>query len=79
MEHAATIRSSRAVAANDQSGDDKISLQKAKDKLRGFFQRPSTGRTSTLGRKVEKPGSGGPAGPSGQTESVQHDRRHANK
>lgn len=79
MEHAATIRSSRPVAANDQGGDDKFSLQKAKDKLRGFLQRPSSGRTSTLGRKVEKPGSGAPAGPSGQTEGVQHDRKHANK
>lgn len=79
MEYAATIRSSRPVAANDQSGDEKLSLQRARDKLRGFFQRPSTGRTSALGRKVEKPGSEGPAGPSGQTEGVEHDRKHANK
>ena len=79
MEHAAIIRSSHPAAANDQGGDDKISLQKAKDKLRGFFQRPSSGRTSTLGRRVEKPGSGGAAGPSGQTEGVQHDRKHTNK
>jgi hypothetical protein len=47
--------------------------------LRGFLQRPSSGRTSTLGRKVEKPGSGAPAGPSGQTEGVRHNRKHANK
>lgn len=79
MEYAAIIRSPHPTAANDQGGDDKMSLQKAKDKLRGFLQRPSSGRTSTLGRKVEKPGSGGPAGPSGQTEDVQHDRKHANK
>ncbi|MHB1124073.1 MAG: hypothetical protein ACYC0T_15335 [Ramlibacter sp.] len=79
MEHAAIIRSPRPSAANDQSGDGKLSLQKARDKLRGFFQRPSSGRTSTLGRKVEKPGSGAPAGPSGQTEGVEHDRKHANK
>lgn len=79
MEHAAAIRSTRPTAANDQGGDDKLSLQKAKDKLRGFFQRPSSGRTSTLGRKVEKPGSGAAAGPSGQTEGVEHDRRHTNK
>ncbi len=79
MEHVAIIRSSRPSAANDQSGDDKLSLQKAKDKLRGFFQRPSSGRTSTLGRKVEKPGSGAPAGPSGQTQGVEHDRKHTNK
>lgn len=79
MEHAAIIRSSRPTAANDQGGDDKISLQKAKDKLRGFFQRPSSGRTSTLGRKVEKPGSGAAAGPSGQTEGVEHNGKHTNK
>ncbi|NKE66747.1 hypothetical protein RAMLITH_13015 [Ramlibacter sp. RBP-2] len=79
MEHAAIIRSPRPSAANDQGGDDKLSLQKARDKLRGFFQRPSSGRTSTLGRKVEKPGSGAAAGPSGQTEGVEHDRKHANK
>lgn len=79
MEHAAIIRPPRPSAANDQGGDDKFSLQKAKDKLRGLLQRPSSGRTSTLGRKVEKPGSGAAAGPSGQTEGVKHDRRHTNK
>lgn len=79
MEYAATIRSIHPAAANDQGGDDKTSLQKAKDKLRGFLQRPSSGRTSALGRKVEKPGSGTAAGPSGQTEHVHHDRKHANK
>lgn len=79
MEHAATIRSTHPAAANDQGGDEKMSLQKAKDKLRGLFQRPSSGRTSTLGRKVEKPGTADPAGPSGQTESAQHERRHTNK
>ena len=78
MEYAATIRSPRPAAANDQGGDDKTSLQRAKDKLRGFLPRPSSGRTTTLGRRVEKPGSGGPAGPSGQTEAVQHERKHAN-
>lgn len=79
MEYAATIRSPRAAAATDQGGGDKMSLQRAKDKLRSFLPRPSSGRTSALGRRVERPGSGGPAGPSGQTEDVQHDRMHANK
>jgi len=79
MEHVAIFRSPRPAAANDQSGDDKTSLQKARDKLRGLFQRPSSGRTSALGRKVEKPGSGAAAGPSGQTEGVDHDRKHTNK
>lgn len=78
MQRVATISSPHPAADTHQGEDDKTSLEKAKDKLRGFFQRPSSGRTSTLGRKVEKPGSGAAAGPSGQTESVK-DRRHANK
>jgi hypothetical protein len=44
-----------------------------------LLQRPSSGRTTKLGRKVEKPGTGRQSGPSGQTDSVQHDRRHTNK
>jgi len=79
MQRVATINSPHPVAGTHQGEDDKTSLEKARDKLRGFFQRPSSGRTSTLGRKVERPGSDGPAGPSGQTESVKHDRKHANK
>jgi len=79
MQRVATLRSPHPAAETHQGEDDKTSLEKARDKLRGFFQRPSSGRTSTLGRKVERPGSGGPAGPSGQTESVKHDRKHANK
>lgn len=42
-------------------------------------QRPSTGRTSALGRRVEKPADVRPAGPSGQRDISQHDRLHANK
>jgi hypothetical protein len=42
-------------------------------------QRPSTGRTSKIGRKVEKPADVRPAGPSGQRDISQHDRLHANK
>jgi len=42
-------------------------------------QRPSTGRTSKLGRKVEKPGDLRAAGPSGQRDIARHDRQHANK
>jgi hypothetical protein len=54
-------------------------LEKAKDELRDLYHRPATGRTSALGRKVEKPGSGAPAGPSGQKEVTQHHRKHTNK
>ncbi|MCM2252039.1 MAG: hypothetical protein NDJ19_06745 [Ramlibacter sp.] len=42
-------------------------------------QPPSTGRTTPLGRKVEKPADGSCAGPSGQKDRVDHQRKHANK
>jgi len=58
---------------------DKTKLEKAKDELRHLFQKPSTGRTTTLGRRVEKPGSGRQGGPSGQTDATKHDRKHTNK
>jgi hypothetical protein len=60
--------------------DGKTPLEKIKDKLRAMIhERPSTGRSSKLGRKVEKPGEGGPGGPSGQQDHVSHDRKHTNK
>ena len=55
---------------------DRNKLEKAKDDL---YQRPSTGRTSALGRRVEKPGESRPGGPSGQTDGVDHQQKHANK
>jgi hypothetical protein len=58
---------------------DKLRLEKAKDELRGLFHRPASGKTTVLGRKVEKPGSGSQAGPSGQRERTKHDLKHANK
>jgi hypothetical protein len=66
-------------AAAQSPPDEKSKLQKVKDELRQFFQRPSSGRTTALGRKVEKPGSGRPGGPSGQTDGADHDCKHANK
>jgi hypothetical protein len=41
--------------------------------------RPTTGRTTAQGRRVEKPGDACPAGPSGQHSHTQDDRRHTNK
>lgn len=58
---------------------DKLRLEKTKDELRGLFQRPASGKTTALGRKVEKPGSGNQAGPSGQRDRAKHDGKHANK
>ena len=61
------------------SVEERTRLEKAKEELRTLFHRPSTGRTTALGRRVEKPGTGRQSGPSGQTDGVQHDKKHANK
>ena len=53
--------------------------EKEDDALRALYQRPSSGRTTPLGRRVEKPGSGNPAGPSGQKDRAKHDGKHTNK
>jgi hypothetical protein len=54
--------------------------EREKDALRTtLYQRPSSGRTTPLGRRVEKPGSGNPAGPSGQRDRAKHDGKHTNK
>lgn len=66
-------------AAAQYGPDEKKRLEKAKDELKTLFQRPSTGRTSSLGRKVEKPAPSRSGGPSGQTDAVQHEKKHANK
>jgi hypothetical protein len=44
-----------------------------------IFQRPSNGRNTRLGRRVEKPGDAHAAGPSGQHEATDHERKHTNK
>ncbi len=54
-------------------------LQQLKDEVQAIFQRPSNGRTTRLGRRVEKPGDCTAAGPSGQHESTKHDCKHTNK
>lgn len=41
--------------------------------------KPFVGKTTALGRKTERPDEGKPAGPSGQQENAQHNRRHTNK
>lgn len=53
--------------------------QEAEDAERIDIQRPTVGRTGAMGRKVEKPADNKPAGPSGQKDRGQHDRKHANK
>ena len=59
--------------------DEMDKLEKAKEELRVLFHRPSTGRTTIQGRRVEKPGNSRPGGPSGQKDGVDHHRKHTNK
>jgi hypothetical protein len=54
-------------------------LEKFTDAIRSLYQRPSTGRTTALGRRVEKPGDKTTAGPSGQKDGAKHDLKHTNK
>ena len=58
---------------------DKSRLQKTKDALRALCERPAQGRTTALGRRVEKPGECKPGGPSGQKDGATGDGKHANK
>ena len=57
---------------------EKTLLERAQDKLRDLY-RPSSGRTTVLGRKVEKPADIKVSGPSGQRDQAKHDCKHANK
>jgi hypothetical protein len=58
---------------------EKKRLEEAKDELRKLWERPASGRNTAIGRRVEKPGSGSPAGPSGQKDGAKHDGKHTNK
>ena len=59
--------------------EDKSKLEKAKEELRQLYHKPESGKTTALGRKVEKPGCDKQGGPSGQTDASKHDRKHTNK
>jgi hypothetical protein len=58
---------------------EKSKLEKAKDELRQLYDRPASGRTTALGRKVERPGTGKQGGPSGQRDTAKQNSKHANK
>ena len=58
--------------------EDKKQLEKVPDPIRSLYQRPSSGRTTALGRRVEKPGDKNTAGPSGQKEGLKQGQ-HTNK
>lgn len=64
--------------AQMQPGDKSLT-DKARDKLRSLCNRPSTGRTTAQGRKVEKPAPAKQGGPSGQTDEAEHNKKHTNK
>jgi hypothetical protein len=57
---------------------EKTLRERAYDALR-ILDRPESGRNGALGRKVEKPGSESPSGPSGQTDRTRHDCKHTNR
>lgn len=58
---------------------DKTLGDRAKDALRALYPRPSTGRTTSMGRRAEKPAKDNASGPSGQPDSCWHDSTHTNK
>jgi hypothetical protein len=58
---------------------EKKQTQQCEDEERIEVHRPSIGRTSPLGRKVEKPADAKPSGPSGQHDSTKHEIAHTNR
>ena len=58
---------------------EKSRQEQMKDLLHTTFQRLASGRTTALGRRVEKPGNTSAAGPSGQHETAKHGSKHTNK
>jgi hypothetical protein len=54
-------------------------LEHRTDEVRSLYDHSSSGRTTALGRKVERPGCGHEAGPSGQRDQTRHDRKHTNR
>jgi hypothetical protein len=71
--------SAAAAWAQTRPPKDATPIQKVKDEVQNFFARPSNGRSTRMGRRVEKPGDAHAAGPSGQHEATKHDSRHTNK
>ena len=58
---------------------DPETAEKTHEDMHEVDKAPSTGRTSPLGRKVEKPGECNPGGPSGQHQTSDHEKKHTNK
>lgn len=66
-------------AGSNLPDDEREKLEKSKDELRQLYGKPTTGKTTKLGRKVEKPAEPKGGGPSGQHDAAKHDRGHTNK
>lgn len=66
-------------AGSNLPEDERAKLEKSKDELRQLYGKPTTGKTTRLGRKVEKPAEPKGGGPSGQHDAAKHDKRHTNK
>ena len=66
-------------AGSNLPEDERAKLEKTKDELRVLYHKPTTGKTTKLGRKVEKPQDPKAGGPSGQHDEGKHDRKHTNK
>ena len=66
-------------AGSNLPEDERAKLEKTKDELRVLYNKPTTGKTTRLGRKVEKPADPKAGGPSGQHDAGKHDRGHTNK
>ena len=58
---------------------EKKQTEECEDEERIEIHRPSIGRTSPLGRRVEKPADAKPSGPSGQHDSTRHEIAHTNR
>jgi hypothetical protein len=79
MSCTATFSHAHAQTWGTSPPKDGTRVDKLPPDFQGFFQRPTTGRTTRMGRRVEKPGDAAAAGPSGQHDTTHHDRQHTNK
>jgi hypothetical protein len=66
-------------AGSNLPEDERGKLERTKDELRLLYDKPTTGKTTKLGRRVEKPQDPKAGGPSGQHDAGKHNRRHTNK
>lgn len=58
---------------------EKTLRERSYDAMPALCERPGSGRNGAMGRRVERPGNESPAGPSGQTDRVDHECKHSNK